>query len=275
MALSDKLPYVPGSDGLPVRVSGPWAKRKHHYLRNYCGIATNAVRTKFPNGVVYLDVMSGPGRCLEEENADEFPGSPFVALDFDFSHYIFMEADPDLFDALQQRLATHPKRDRIRLFKEDWVDVIRRRELNFDARSLVVAFIDPTGIAALPFSAVDELMRFPKIDMLITIQYRLGIQLNVPQFLRSKSDATVLDRFLGTSEWRAWNLHDLGQFTRKAVDYFCQKIRDRGFKATRHVSVPESNPLYRFAYFSRHDLGTAFWKKITATDEKGQRDFNF
>jgi hypothetical protein len=74
MPLSEKPPYVLGSDGLPVRVSGLWAKRKHHYLRNYCGITTNAVKAKLRGGVVYLDVMAGPGRCLEEANSDEFPG---------------------------------------------------------------------------------------------------------------------------------------------------------------------------------------------------------
>ena len=32
MPLSDKPLYVTGNDGLPARISGPWALRKHHYL---------------------------------------------------------------------------------------------------------------------------------------------------------------------------------------------------------------------------------------------------
>jgi hypothetical protein len=35
--------------------------------------------------------------------------------------------------------------------------------------------------------------------------------------------------------------------------------------------VPENNPLYRFALFSRHELAGSFWKKILRIDEKGQR----
>jgi hypothetical protein len=31
-------------DGLPVRKSGDWAERKHHYLNNYCGITTVSMR---------------------------------------------------------------------------------------------------------------------------------------------------------------------------------------------------------------------------------------
>jgi three-Cys-motif partner protein len=153
--------------------------------------------------------------------------------------------------------------------------VIKRQELKFDASSLSVAFIDPTGISQVPFAAIEELIRYPKIDLLITIQYRLGIHLNLPQFHRSTSGKTALDQFLGSSDWRNWHSHDLAQLTRRAVDYFCDRIHERGFKAARHVSVPEENPLYRFAYFSRHDLGTTFWKKVTAIDEKGQRDFGF
>ena len=59
--VSDDSPYLPAIDGLPARKSGEWAKRKHHYLRNYCGITTVSMRGKFK--VVYLDVMAGPGRC--------------------------------------------------------------------------------------------------------------------------------------------------------------------------------------------------------------------
>ncbi len=48
------------NDGLPVRISGEWSKRNHHYLKNYFGITTASMRKKF--NLVYLDVMAGPGR---------------------------------------------------------------------------------------------------------------------------------------------------------------------------------------------------------------------
>src|SRR5208282_1434191 len=85
-------------DRLPVRKSGQWARRKHHYLKNYCGITTVSMRKKFK--LVYLDVMAGPGRCQIEETDEEFPGSPLVALDYDFAEYIFIEEEMDLANAL-------------------------------------------------------------------------------------------------------------------------------------------------------------------------------
>src|SRR5580704_14996768 len=108
-------------DGYLVRISGEWAKRKHHYLRKYCGITTTSMRNKFK--LVYLDVMAGPGRCKIEGSNDEFPGSPIIALDYDFAEYIFLEEAPDLAAALQQRVAAHPKACKIKIIPKNWIKV--------------------------------------------------------------------------------------------------------------------------------------------------------
>jgi hypothetical protein len=39
------------------------------------------------------------------------------------------------------------------------------------------------------------------------------------------------------------------------------------------VSNEEGAPLYRLIFASKHPLGRDFWKKITATDARGQRRF--
>ncbi len=95
----EDAPYLPASDGLLARKSGDWAKRKHHYLRNYCGITTKSMRNKWR--LVYLDVMAGPGRCKITKTGEEFPGSPFVALDHEFHEFILIESDPQLANALR------------------------------------------------------------------------------------------------------------------------------------------------------------------------------
>jgi len=258
-------------DGLPIRKSGEWAKRKHHYLRNYCGITTVSMRKKFR--LVYLDVMAGPGRCKIEETNEESPGSPLIALDHDFVEYIFIEEEPELVNALRQRIANHPKAGRITVIPENWVRVADSGRLKFDASTLVVAFIDPTGISQVPLSAMRILAKNPRIDLLVTIQYRLGIVWNVPQYLKAKSNQTALDNFLDDPSWREWENKDASGFGRRAVEFFCDKFqREEGFIGTRHVSIPENNPLYRFTLFSRHPLGESFWLKILKTDEKGQRE---
>jgi three-Cys-motif partner protein len=273
MPSPEKQVYVLGSDGLPVRVSGPWALRKHHYLRNYCGITTKSMRNKFR--LIYLDVMCGPGLCKEDKSGEEFPGSPFVALDFDFSSYLFIEGDAGLYGALEKRLDGHPKRSRIEIIKDDWTNIAQSDRLLLASDTLVVAFVDPTGIAALPMRAMQRLMLNPRIDLLVTIQYRMGIVWNAPLYQRSDSDDLALTNFLGHSKWRQWQSRDASELGRMAIDDFCAQVEQAGFRGSRHISVPESNPLYRFVLFSRHELAGAFWEKILRIDETGQRGFAF
>ena len=273
MPPSEKSVYTVGSDGLPARISGPWARRKHHFLRNYCGITTKSMRRKFR--LVYLDVMAGPGLCKEEKTGDEFPGSPFVALEHEFAAYYFIEGDKRSFSALEQRLAAHPKRSHMQLINENWIDVVESDRLLFDASTLVVAFIDPTGVADLPMKAMRRLMMNPRIDLLVTIQYRLGIVWNAPLYHRSESDDLALTQFLGHAEWRKWQTRDSSEVGRLAIDDFCGQIEAAGFRGSRHVSVPETNPFYRFVLFSRNERAGDFWEKILKYDETGQSHFGY
>lgn len=267
--VSEDVPYIPASDGLPARKSGPWAMRKHHYLRNYCGIITKSMRNKWK--LVYLDVMAGPGRCKIKETGEEFPGSPFVALEHDFAEYILIEDAAPLAAALRQRVAGHPKARRVRIFDQSWLELAHAGKLRFDDNTLVVAFVDPTGISQVPMQGMLELVKNRRIDLLVTIQHSLGITWNVKQYARSASGQTALDSFLGSSDWRAWKWNTASEFARMAIDSFSQRIQREGFRGTRHVSVPEGQPLYRFTLFSRHELAEKFWNEVLKIDEAGQR----
>lgn len=191
-------------DGLPVRISGEWAERKHHYLNNYCGITSVSMRKKFK--LVYVDVMAGPGRCKIEKTNKEFPGSPLVALNHDFAEYIFIEENPQLADALTKRIASHPKTKKVTILSENWIKALEAQQLEFDNSTLAVVFVDPIGISEVPMSAMKKLANNPRIDLLVTIQYRLGIVRNLPQYLKSKSNQTALDNFLGDQSWREWKI---------------------------------------------------------------------
>ena len=105
----DSIPYLTASDGLPARKSGKWAKRKHHYLGNYCGITTVPhAEQRFK--LIYLDVMAGPGLCKLEDNGEEFPGSPLVALEHDFAEYILIEDSKDWPTLLRSAFHVSPRK---------------------------------------------------------------------------------------------------------------------------------------------------------------------
>jgi three-Cys-motif partner protein len=255
------------SDGMLARKSGPWAVRKHHFLNNYCGITTKAMQGKFR--LIYLDVMAGPGIC-KEESGYEFEGSPLVALRHQFQEYIFIEADKTLADALKKRVDGCSKTNQVKIISDDWTRVIN--DLNFNSGHLVVAFVDPTGIKQAPFQTMRKLAAFPRIDLLVTIQHRLSVQRNVGQFLATSEGKSALNSFLDEDSWRGWRYVDPGDFTEKVIDRFTVKMRSEGFLATRHLSVPERNPFYRFTLFCKHSLAEDFWNKVVnGPDETGQR----
>jgi three-Cys-motif partner protein len=266
----EDVPYLPASDELLARKSGLWAKRKHHYLRNYCGITTKSMRKKWR--LVYLDVMAGPGLCKIKETGEEFPGSPIIALDHDFHEFILIEDDPQLADALKQRVAKHPKASLVEILPKNWVEIAKQGRLRFDDNALVVAFVDPTGISQVPMKAMLQLTQNRRIDLLVTIQHSLGITWNVPQYIKSESGQTALDAFLDSGDWRKWKWKAASEFARKAIDAFSERIQEEGFVGMRHISVPPDQPLYRFTLFSRHPLAEKFWNEILKIDETGQRE---
>lgn len=119
---------------------------------------------------------------------------------------------------------------------------------------------------------MEDVPYLPASDGMLAIQHSLGITWNIRQYIKSGSGQTALDAFLGMSDWRKWKWKEASQFARMAIDAFSQRIQQEGFIGTRHVSVPEGQPLYRFTLFSRHPLAEKFWNEILKIDEAGQRE---
>jgi len=256
------------SDGLPARPSGEWVKRKHHYLDRYCGITATGMKYKWPRRV-YLDVMAGPGLCKIENTGEELPGSPLIALKHEFTDWVFVESDPTLADALTKRAEkVNPK---ARVVQGDWTALVSKGELDFD-NALVVAFVDPTGIQQVPWDALQRLLKGNRtIDLLMTIQYAMGITLNANNY--SQAEETALDRFLGERQWRDWRWKDASDFKDQVLVRFFQKMETLQFKSSRQMTVEaDGRPLYRMALFSRHPKADEFWQKIITVDETGQKE---
>jgi three-Cys-motif partner protein len=259
---------------LPVRLSGDWIRRKHHYLDRYCSITATGMKNRFSERI-FLDVMSGPGLCKLKDSGEELPGSPLIAMKHDFTKFVFVESDPELATALEQRVRTHPKARLLSVVPRDWTREVASGRLTF-VKGLVVAFIDPTGIKHVPWQAMKQLLTSnPKIDILATVQYAMGITLNVYQYLESGSEqTTALDTFLGERDWRSWLREaTVAAFTARVINRWIEKLGALGFQGSRQITVEANgSPLYRLALFSRHPKADEFWRKITTVDESGQRE---
>src|SRR5438552_19205629 len=116
-------------DGLPMRASGEWVNRKHHFLRRYCDMFTKGMHKKWPH-LAFMDLMAGPGTCVIRESGLIVPGSPFVALDYDFDQYIFFESSKQDKSALSQRVQRHSKQVKCQITGGDWVASIMKESFH-------------------------------------------------------------------------------------------------------------------------------------------------
>jgi three-Cys-motif partner protein len=264
--------FVTASDGLPARKSGDWIVTKHHYLDHYCGIFSTGMKNLWPRRV-FIDVMAGPGLCKIRDTGHEMDGSPLIALNHPFTSFAFVENLPSACDALKKRVTNHPKGQLVKVACLDWKEALERGDLDFPD-SLVLAFIDPTGISQIPWKSIKRLIEGNRaIDLLFTIQYAMGITLNAGKYSLAVSQETALDRFLDEKDWRTkFDARIPSTFREQVLNRFSEKMAELGFASGLQKNVGTGNrTLYRMALYSKHPKAQEFWKKILKIDEQGQR----
>ncbi|MBF0556242.1 MAG: hypothetical protein HQK96_17115 [Nitrospirae bacterium] len=70
-----------GTDGLPIQCVGPWVEDKYYFLERYL-LASKEARKKFAEkgNAVFIDLFSGPGRCVIENEDREIDGGGLRAF---------------------------------------------------------------------------------------------------------------------------------------------------------------------------------------------------
>lgn len=252
-------------DGLVVRPSGSWVRRKYFYLRRYADIFTTGMKRKWPRGgLTYIDLFAGPGRCLIEEEGVEVDGSPLLVLNYGFSQYIFVESDETNLSALKKRCQHSPKHSSIEFVHGDCNEVIHK----VNPAGLSLAFIDPTGIDCC-FETIRVLTQRRNVDLLVTVQFGMDIKRNFRGYLET-GPGSKLDLFLGgnTEGEKLDNPLD-------AVALYKKRIKQLGYSTVEFKDMVVRNlkrnvPMYFLLFASRHPRGLEFWRKITSKDDTGQ-----
>ncbi len=273
--MADQSPTPIASDGLPARDSGAWVQDKKDRVEKYLKIFTKGVSKKWGGKLAYVDLFAGPGRNVIREAGEEVDGSPLLALQCDFGCYVFVDV-PEVLATLQKRLRNHPKLARISFVEGDCNHVIDDVLRLLLADHLTLAFIDPTGLQ-IQFDTIRRLVHNRKVDLLMTIQFGMGIQMNLPQYIKSQGDA--LNGFLGNSEWRkdvdeGGTLFHAG---RRILDRYMAQLRALGYLDAKDWEIVRNDKnmlLYFVIMASRHALGSKFWREVTKIAPSGQRRFN-
>lgn len=270
--------YRLAGDGHLARVSGDWAIDKLYYVERYMRIFTQAMARHWR--LVYLDLLAGPGRCVTEDGALEFDGSPILAAKTTppFETIVAVEAEPALAAGFQTRLQFAAQ---ARVLEGDCNDPAVIQPLRAEAHranTLTLAFLDMLG-TDVTFDTIRALSAGCRMDLLITLQINdlvrnAALALGGPQHVR-------FDAFFGTDAWAAvvqqqasrqlpgtdlaTALMDLYVAQLATIDYAHVYPLQRVMRNTTQA------PLYRLLLASKHPLGAEFFEKVSAIESGGQR----
>lgn len=266
------LPDLVASDGLPAFPLQPWTRTKLLLIDGYLGIFTGAMRKQWR--LVYVDLFSGPGLCLDEASREERAGSALMAARRDEFEAAFLnDINPDSIQALRQRVGESNSGD-VRFSEMDCNDaaVAAREHLfpPFDAgRTLGLAVIDPTAFQ-ISFEAIRRMTVGLRIDLIIT--FMSGY---IRRFIGEPPLEATLDRFFGTPEWRDLIPgRGMERLTYRALlDLYEDQLRSIGytvFDDRQQARNRAGASIYHMVYASKHERGGDFWEKISQRDHVGR-----
>jgi three-Cys-motif partner protein len=265
------------SDGLPARETGAWVHQKNTHIEKYLAAFTKSVSKKWDGRLAYVELFSGPGRSLIRDTSEEVDGSPILALKCNFARYIFVDV-PDVLVILRSRLANHPKLAQISFVEGNCNSVIDEVLIELPRDHLTLGFVDPTGLQ-IHFNTIRRLVHQRKIDLLMTLQFGMGVKMNLPQYLKTK-EGGALSSFLGNSDWRqdAKESGTVFQLGRRILERYLSQLRGLGYLEVRDIEIIRNNKnmvLYFMVMASRHPLGEHLWREVTKIKPSGQRGFKF
>lgn len=259
------------SDGRIARVVPQWSHEKLYYIERYLDIFCAGMRNRW--SLVYCDLLSGPGLCIDRRSRQETPGSPLLALNrTEFRRLFLNDADPEVAAALSTR-ADSAGRLGVSVQALDCNDAVdpARRFLFPRGQSggtLGLAVIDPTAFQ-MTFDGLRRLTDGVRMDLLIV--FMSGF---IHRFVREPEYEQVMDRFFGVPDWRELRRPGHRVQYRQLLDLYEQQLRGIGYShIDDRVTVRNTNGsiIYHLLYASRHPLGAEFFGRISQRGPEGQR----
>ena len=283
----ERIPYIQ-DDGLLTPPIGKWATRKYRLVSYYASLLLDSMEGKW-GSLVYIDLFAGAGLSQIKNSSDIVPGSPLLSLILakKFDRYVFCENDYEKLNVLKRRVEALLPDDqqRVRFIEGDCN--LKTHEIlasipspNRDRTVLSFCFVDPFRLEDLQFQTIRELSRF-FIDFLVLIPCYMDANRNLQNYI--KWENKNVDNFLGLPNWREiWNSGDnnLQTFGGFVANQFGMQMKTLGYKykgldETIMIRSEDNNvPLYRLAFFSRHDLGKKFWQNSRKYTANQLRLFN-
>lgn len=261
--------------GLPVMDVGSWSLEKHSLLRRYVD-ASREARRKY-RVRTFIDLYCGPGRVRNRDDATDSDGGALIAwresarTRTQFTHVVIGDLEPQSLSACRERLAALGA-SVVPLAgpAESTADEVVAR---LPMSGLHLAYLDPFNLGHLPFSVIERLSRFPRIDIVVHFSV-MDLQREIE--LDFDRDASRFEAF--APGWREHiDVRSLNKVAARArfVEYWLGLVEKLGFKCSRErplLTNSRNGPLYRMMFLLRHPLAERLWNDIAKSDQLGLFD---
>lgn len=272
------------NDNLSVRCVGQWGEEKIFLLHQYFGIFAGGMKNKWP--LNYIEICSGPGRCINRQEGCEFDGTAIAIMNHkQFQHVnkaIFYDYDENVINTLNQRISNmHLSHKAIAKFGDyNHPDTICADLKGFDGNSLNLIFIDPTD-CSVPFSLIKRISNtLGKVDLIINVATMTDFNRNIQMAFDDPKRAEKYIRFLDDSDFftSAENRilcakKDYQRLRKQFRESYMNSLKKVGFNYFDYTPI---NGFYDILYATSNPKGIEFWEKATKViDSTGQRSIDF
>jgi three-Cys-motif partner protein len=271
-------------DQLDVRYVGDWATEKIYWLVRYFGIFTGSMYPLWRGNLNYVEICSGPGRCIAREAREEIDGTSLAIVSSPgfqkLRAALFIDNNEKVVDALNQRFSARGARPKAKAVIGDYTDLAGIAHLlgSLPEGCLNLVFIDPTD-CSVPFNTVQQIAATLKnVDFIINVALGTDANRNLPQAILSptrRTSRTKYERFLGAPGFcsrpdviNKAKHNDFDDLRRLFRDQYRASLSQEGFVFSDPISVEH---YYYLLFASRHQTGYDLWQKIQTVDPAGQR----
>ncbi|MBQ3766276.1 MAG: three-Cys-motif partner protein TcmP [Bacteroidales bacterium] len=256
---------------------GTWAQKKIYFIAQYFGIFATGMHNKWK--LNYVEICSGPGKCIDRKSGYEFDGTALSVLKHDSFKYLknafFFDYDQNVVSILNQRIQSLLIPN-AKAYVGDYCNAnsicdVLRSQVTSESLNLVV--IDPTD-CSVPFSCIESLKStLSNMDIIINVATRMDFNRNVDNILSDpKKYADVKDKYEAFLNKRGFfDSLRRGSFNvdmRKAFrDAFKDSLSRIGYS---HFEIKEVENYYDILFASESERGLDFWNKANKLTFDGQ-----
>ncbi len=270
-------------DNLPIRCVGEWGREKIFFLVQYFGIFSQGMKNKWPGKLNYIEICSGPGRCIDRKNGDEFDGTARSIILHEAFQYIrnalFFDNNDIVVQTLNERIQ-NVNISNARAYIGDYYQpesITKIIQDKITKNCLNLIFIDPTD-CSVPVDMIKSLKDVVNnVDLVINVATGTDFNRNIKNAVLNKNEKLKekYSKFLGSQEYfkdnevlRNVDYGNDRKLREKFREYYQNSLRKLGFG---YFDVKFVKNFYDIVFASGHEKGLDFWRKATKYKFDGQK----